>query len=446
MTSSKPSIYSKFGFNTLATAVLIYLSQGFRVFSDTARILYFKNKFLLTPAELALVNSLFYFSWYLKPFYGLLSDSIPIMGYKRKPYIFMAGLLGVVSALYLLVTSSLPVAVMCLMLTELSQSVSDVVVDGFLIEASKIDPKDGASDLQRVCYSTTFLFSMIGMICGGIAADYIDPSYILAFLSANSLFFIIAAFVIPEEQKDYKNIQSSKMICDSLRILWKHLSRKETLRVILFTFFWRLSYVNFDTIMRYFMLDVLRVLPSTMSFIVMVGFAGSFLGTLFSGNGCWQISLFQKFALGRVLQSALSCLDIISTTGFYKELGIPVYPFLYGASSIGRVVEVYFSRMPMIIIHTKITPRFIEATFFSSLVAVYNVGWSGADNISALIMYTTGINSGSSPDIYILILISMTIMLISIPLNFILPSNIRDSHESAPIDHFIEELELPLIN
>ena len=438
-------MYSKFGWRTLTTAVLIYLSQGFRAFSDTARILYFKNKFGLSPADLSIVISLFYFSWYLKPVYGLISDSIPIFGYKRKSYIFFAGLLGVVSALYILVTESMPVALLCLMMTELSQSISDVTVDGFLVEKSKIDPKEGANYLQKVCYSTTFLFAIMGMISGGIAADYIDPKYILAFLSANSLFFIAAAIIIPEEQVESKDYRSCELIKNSLKLLWKHMLIKQNLRVILFTFFWRLTYVNFDTIMKYFMLDVLKVLPSTMSFIIMVGYAGSFFGTLLTGKSCFEMTLFQKFALGRILHSFLSVFDIISTTGYYKDLGLPVYPFLYGASSIGRILEIYFSRMPIIIIHTKITPRDIEATFFSALSAVYNIGWTGSEYISSIIMYSTKINSGQSPDIYILILISIGIMLCSIPLNYILPKKMRNSHEASPAEHFVEEIEIPLL-
>lgn len=34
--------------------------------------------------------------WNLKPIYGMLSDSIPIFGYHRIPYIIIAGLIGCV--------------------------------------------------------------------------------------------------------------------------------------------------------------------------------------------------------------------------------------------------------------------------------------------------------------------------------------------------------------
>ncbi len=40
------------------------------------------------------VMSLTNLPWTCKPVYGFISDAFPIMGYRRRPYIFLAGLVG----------------------------------------------------------------------------------------------------------------------------------------------------------------------------------------------------------------------------------------------------------------------------------------------------------------------------------------------------------------
>ena len=34
------------------------------------------------------------FPWVIKPVYGFLSDSVPLLGYKRRSYLVVCGLLG----------------------------------------------------------------------------------------------------------------------------------------------------------------------------------------------------------------------------------------------------------------------------------------------------------------------------------------------------------------
>ena len=47
----------KYGKNTVLTLVLVYFSQGFRSFGETATTLYFKNTYGLDPTEITIVSS-----------------------------------------------------------------------------------------------------------------------------------------------------------------------------------------------------------------------------------------------------------------------------------------------------------------------------------------------------------------------------------------------------
>ena len=54
---------------------------------------YFKSHLFLEPSEMAKVQSIISFPWSIKLLYGLISDNLPILGYKRKYYVIAMGFL-----------------------------------------------------------------------------------------------------------------------------------------------------------------------------------------------------------------------------------------------------------------------------------------------------------------------------------------------------------------
>ena len=48
-----------------------------------------KDILMFSPAKATLTNSISYIPWMVKPIFGLISDSCPIFGYKRKPYLLL---------------------------------------------------------------------------------------------------------------------------------------------------------------------------------------------------------------------------------------------------------------------------------------------------------------------------------------------------------------------
>jgi len=445
--SSRPkSIIYKFGYPTILTAVLIYFAQGLRSFASTATTLYLKSKFNLDPAELTLVSTITFIAWYLKPIYGLISDCFPLFGYRRRSYIFLFGLQGIVSYILIYFAESSNTAITCLALGEMSQAVSDVICDGFLVERSKIDPVNGAHDLQIVSWSTSHLASMIGMISGGFAADYFDPTYLVCALAVCPLLVIITSFVIPDTRVEQrlKCLESFKRVWESLKTLWLKLIEKETLQIILFTLCWQSSSIAFGAITVYFLLDVIAVQPSTISLMMFLGYLGSFIGTILSGKGL-KLNLINRLVLGRILNNITSLLDIILFTRSYQYLGLSYHPFLFGSSSLGSIIDMYFSQMPMLIIFAHITPPNIEATFFAATCSIFNISLKISEIFASLIMYSTGINDSHSQSIWMLSVISMGIGMLSLIFIYILPESVI-IREKVPGDvNEYKDIELPLL-
>ena len=72
--------------------ILVALTQGFTGLSDLALSYLYKDDLKIEPATVSKINSIVYIPWILKPIYGLITDSFPICGYRRKPYLFFFGM------------------------------------------------------------------------------------------------------------------------------------------------------------------------------------------------------------------------------------------------------------------------------------------------------------------------------------------------------------------
>lgn len=112
---------------------MVYFAQGILGLSRLAVTFFYKDTLHLEPAEISFLAGIATFPWLVKPLYGFLSDSFPIMGYRRRSYLLLCGLLGAVSWFGLATTArSAPVAVFFLTMASLSTACSDVVVDSLV--------------------------------------------------------------------------------------------------------------------------------------------------------------------------------------------------------------------------------------------------------------------------------------------------------------------------
>ncbi len=81
-----------FGFySNYIVIILVALTQGFTGLSDLALSYLYKDDLKLEPSTVSKINSFVFIPWILKPIYGLITDSFPILGYRRKPYLFIFG-------------------------------------------------------------------------------------------------------------------------------------------------------------------------------------------------------------------------------------------------------------------------------------------------------------------------------------------------------------------
>jgi len=62
--------------------------------SDLAISYLYKDDFKMSPAEVAIASSFISFPWVVKPLWGVMTDTMPFFGYRRKSYLIMFGMFG----------------------------------------------------------------------------------------------------------------------------------------------------------------------------------------------------------------------------------------------------------------------------------------------------------------------------------------------------------------
>ena len=72
----------------------IYFVEGALGLSKLAQTFYLKDTLHLNPVELSALTGIFTLPWTIKPLYGFLSDGVPLLGYRRRSYLILCGLLG----------------------------------------------------------------------------------------------------------------------------------------------------------------------------------------------------------------------------------------------------------------------------------------------------------------------------------------------------------------
>ena len=76
---------------------LVALAQGALALSEVSINFLYKDDFHMSPASVAMTVGIINLPWAFKPFYGMLSDSVPLFGMRRKSYILVFSFLAFVS-------------------------------------------------------------------------------------------------------------------------------------------------------------------------------------------------------------------------------------------------------------------------------------------------------------------------------------------------------------
>ncbi len=333
-------------------SALVYFNQGIGSLTGQPLFFYLKERLNLPPSTVMYLGSVTTLPWMIKPLYGWLSDTFPLFGYRRKSYMILSGLLGVVTALTIGIIPSLPLFALYafLILDAVSGAMKDVAVDGIMVEEGQRLRITGR--IQSIQWGSLTVATVITGAAGGWIAEHFD--YHLSFLLVAFFPAMVAGLAFFYREQPASEART--------RVPWKEvLKNKRLLLSMLFLFLFWFS-PAFGVPVSYKMRDELHFSRFTMGLLSTVGSACSILGAVWYWKVNRTINL-KKWLIISVLVSGFSTFAYL----YVSRVSIWVYAVLFGVFSMAiQLIVMDFS--------ARICPKGKEATVFALITSILNLG------------------------------------------------------------------------
>ena len=133
-----------------------------------------KDEMRLSAADTATFLALVGFAWNVKPLYGLVSDLVPLLGYRRRSYLLVTTAMAALGWLVLGLLPAYPwgVTLAILGLTGLGLAFTDVLCDAVMVEEGKARSLTGR--FQSIQWAAVYGASVLAGVGGGYLAAHVS--------------------------------------------------------------------------------------------------------------------------------------------------------------------------------------------------------------------------------------------------------------------------------
>jgi MFS family permease len=333
---------------------------------------FLKEQYGWTPVQVTAYLTVLNFPWIIKPVYGIVSDFIPLFGYRRKAYLVIAN--GAAAAAYFWVASlSAPGEILfALLLTSYAMAASSTLSGAVLVENG-----------QRLGVSDTFvnqewlwfnIAAVASALLGGVLVEHLSPAGALhtaaIIVGVAPFLAIFGSLFLISEERSHADLAQLK---GTFRALLTSLRRRELWLVGGFLFLYSFN-PGFGTPLYYYMTDELR-------------FSQQFIGILgaVSSAGWIAGALIYRWGLRGMTSQALLYLSIACGAGatlLFLLLADPIAAVLVNfAAGIAGMISMVAS----LTLAADFCPPRSEGFTFAALLSVTNLAASLGDNIGSLL-------------------------------------------------------------
>ena len=396
----------------LIAILTIYFIQGILTLSRLAVSFFLKDELLLSPVQMSAIVGISTIPWMIKPLYGFISDSLPLFGYHRKPYIVLSGILGCIAWVSLgTIVHTSSTATIMILLSSLSVAISDVIVDSIVVERARSESAAKVGSLQSLCWGSTAIGGLCTAYFSGLLLEYFTARTVFLITALFPLIISSVAWLITENpsNKDEKKSNNTKYQLGQIR---QAITQKAIWLPTAFIFVWHAT-PNADSAFFYFTTNELHFQPEFLGRVRLVTSFASLIGVWAFQRYFKTVPFRIMLTWGIFLSTGLGMTTLLLVTHTNRLLGIDDHWFSLGDSLVITVIgQVVF--MPVLVLATKLCPPGIEATFFALLMSVLNLGGTVSYGLGSIMMKWLGITENQFDSLWLLIIITNLSSLIPI--------------------------------
>jgi Na+/melibiose symporter-like transporter len=317
----------------------------------------FKNQFHFNAAQQANFFAIATFAWYLKPLAGLLCDSFPLFGTRRRSYLMLAGLVaGLAWSLFAIAPRSYATFFWLMVTLNGAMVIASTSIGGLLVEAGQEGSATGR--LASVRFGIDGVVSVIaGPLGGWLAARAFGWT---AGLGAMLLFLLVPVtmVLVKEPRLARRNLAVWSAAAVQFRLILRSKTMWAAAALLLFVF----MAPGFGIAMNYYQQDVLNFSTEFIGRLQALAGIGGIVATALYAYFCRKLSL-RPLLLAGILFNAISSL-------LYLWYRTPQSAMIIDmANGFLAILGV----LPLFDLAARATPKGSESFGYALLMSVYNI-------------------------------------------------------------------------
>jgi folate/biopterin transporter len=452
-----------------------HILKGFVMAYAGASADFLFRSYALQGPQLQVYKAIMALPWALKPIIGVISDTFPILGYKKAPYIMIVSVLAIAGFLYVGLSpdqAPLPAIVCGLIGGTLQTSVVDLLTEAKYSEKMR-EHTDFGPDLVTYVWSGVAMGGLVGtgtvglilqygggpktvyLICAGAAAIIFIPTSLgfmeeekmtvreatavtarmirrqpeiifLALLMACSVMALGVSGVM------FQNIQLNFILALSIGFVvitsFGIVLRPLIASMTIFAFLQTCCALSIEGATFYFFTDTFEQYPegphfSPFFYTTVMGLVGGTCGLI----GLWSYNNYMKqwtyrsiYWVANVAVTIIHLLGLILFTRTNLKWGISDKAFVLCGSVMNSLISTWMW-IPGVVMLAHLCPKGLEASMYALLAGCHNLGSSVAQYSGAFMLSEMGIvpkgapnESGQFEELWKAVLVSALLPLLSL--------------------------------
>ena len=341
---------------------IVYFAQGMWYLPNQTITIVFKE-LGMSAGQVATFFAVAVVPWLLKPVYGLLSDFVPLFGYRRRSYFIMGSALACLSAVAVVVlgrTGYWPLAIL-FTLMGFGLAFTDVVTDALMVENGRKLGVTGA--FQSVQWAAIYSASILVGVVGGYLAE---TRSLRATFAVAAIFPAVTCVMAAVFVRDTRATRDAA----ALRRTWRATVAATRSRSVwlIATFIFLVTFSpSFGPAFIFYQTDVLKFSQQFIGVLAAVQSLGYVVGAFV------YAPLSKKVSLSRLIVMGIAATSV-GSLGYllYRDVATAiVIDFTFGILAM-------ITQLMLLELAAKACPAGVEGTFFALLMSVYNAGLQGS--------------------------------------------------------------------
>ncbi|SCM21459.1 folate transporter 1, putative [Plasmodium chabaudi adami] len=364
----------------------IAMLQGVEVLCNLPILYIFKDTYHLHPASLNILISIIKIPWAIKLLWGIISDTYPIFGYRRKYYLMFGSGLCILSLLILGLIShtNISLTIFLLVVYFFGSALCNVIGEAQVIESGR----KGSINSTAKNISIFFAFRKVGFAVmhylSGYLLSIMNNQHIFLISSILPLSIFISAFFVVEK-RSYKKCKIEKQIKSIYEIIKTSYIQKLILFIFIMT-----STPSSGSILFFFMANELQFTPKLLGKISMFQSLASLLAILLYMLILNKINIKKLLLYSTIVIAPFSLLPLLAVQKI--NIFIPNTLFIITDTILVEFIGELQS-IPILVECSRIIPEGFESTIYSFLLSVNNFAIMVSSLISSILTYQLGITS-----------------------------------------------------